>query len=53
MQLYVTGLTLGENTTLCLADLIYGITSDVFDNKTTYDNMMAKYNTVTGVWKDI
>ena len=47
MQLYVTGLTLGENTTLCLADLICGITSDVFDNKTTYDDMIAKYDTVT------
>ena len=24
VQLYVTGLTLGEDSTLCLADLIYG-----------------------------
>lgn len=50
MQLYVTGLALGENTTLCLGDLICGISGDVFDNKTTYSDMMAKYNMVTAMY---
>ena len=35
---------LGEDTTLRLADLIYGTAADFFNVKTSHSDMMLKYN---------